>query len=135
VPDIEGLTNFMTIGTRLYTWWKGELIGTDQFGNRYFREKGNRARVPGGGMPSRDRRWVLYKGAAEASRVPPEWHGWLHHTTDAPPPPDQRPAHPWQKEHLPNLSGTSLAYRPPGSLLRGGHRAKATGDYEPWTPE
>jgi NADH:ubiquinone oxidoreductase subunit len=125
----------MTLGTRLFTWWKGELVGTDQFGNRYFREKGNRVHVRGGGMPSRDRRWVLYNGTAEASRVPPEWHGWLHHTTKAAPRAGERPAHSWQKEHLPNLSGTALAYRPPGSVLRGGHRAKATGDYEPWTPE
>ncbi|MGH6798662.1 MAG: NADH:ubiquinone oxidoreductase subunit NDUFA12, partial [Roseiarcus sp.] len=41
----------------------------------------------------------------------------------------------WQKPHLPNLTGTPLAYRPPGSVLEGGHRAPATGDYEPWTPE
>ena len=27
------------------------------------------------------------------------------------------------------------AYYPPGSILRGGRRSRATGDYEPWTPE
>ena len=32
------------------------------------------------------------------------------------------------------LTGTALAYRPPGHTLKGGHRAPATGDYEPWTP-
>jgi NADH:ubiquinone oxidoreductase subunit len=126
----------MSVGTRLYTWWKGELVGSDQFGNRYYREKGRAALVKGGGMPSRERRWVLYDGAAEASRVPPQWHGWLHHTVDAPPPSGEAVLqHPWQKEHLPNLSGTALAYRPPGSLLRGGHRARSTSDYEPWRPE
>ena len=40
----------------------------------------------------------------------------------------------WQKEHLPNQTGTKAAYRPQGSVLAGGRRAKATGDYEPWTP-
>ena len=125
----------MSLGTRLYTWWKGELVGTDQFGNRYFREKGGKPLVKGGGMPSRERRWVIYNGMAEASRVPPQWHGWLHHTADAPPRPGEGSHYPWQKEHLPNLSGTPLAYRPPGSVLRGGHRAKTTGDYEPWRPE
>ena len=64
----------MSVGTRLYTWLKGELVGTDQFGNRYYREKTRRALVKGGGMPSRERRWVLYNGIAEASRVPPQWH-------------------------------------------------------------
>jgi NADH:ubiquinone oxidoreductase subunit len=124
----------MSIGTRLFTWWKGELVGTDQLGNRYYREKGARRPVPGGGMLSRERRWVIYNGEVEASRVPPQWHAWLHHTVEAPPQPGEWPHYPWQKDHQPNLSGTPLAYRPPGSLLRGGHRAPATGDYEPWTP-
>jgi NADH:ubiquinone oxidoreductase subunit len=124
----------MTIGTRLLTWWKGELVGTDQFGNRYYKERRGRPRVRGGGIGSRERRWVLYNGEAEASRVPPEWHAWLHHTVDVPPTLGQWPRYPWQKEHVPNLTGTPLAYRPPGSLLRGGHRAPASGDYEPWTP-
>ena len=124
----------MSVGTRLYTWLKGELVGTDQFGNRYYREKGRPALVKGGGMPSRERRWVLYQGAAEASRVPPQWHAWLHHTIDAPPA-GTAAAQAWQKEHQPNLTGTGDAYRPPGSLLRGGHRAPTTGDYEPWRPD
>jgi NADH:ubiquinone oxidoreductase subunit len=124
----------MTIGTRLFTWWRGELVGTDQLGNRYYKEKGGRKLVRGGGMPSRERRWVLYDGEAEASRVPPQWHAWLHHTVDAPPHAGQWPHYAWQREHQPNLSGTPLAYRPPGSVLRGGHRAAASGDYKPWTP-
>ena len=88
----------------------------------------------GGGMESRERRWVLYTGMAEPSKVPAEWHGWLHHIFEAVPVIDPAARKPWQKEHLPNLTGTALAYRPPGSVLRGGHRDKATGDYEPWTP-
>ena len=122
-------------GTRLYTWLKGEPVGTDQFGNRYYRERGPRQLKRGGGIESRERRWVLYNGEVEASRVPPEWHGWLHHTVDEPPRPGEAKKYPWEKEHLPNLTGTDLAYRPPGSVLRGGHRAPATGDYEPWTPD
>jgi NADH:ubiquinone oxidoreductase subunit len=122
----------MTVGTRLFTWWRGALVGTDQFGNRYYREKRAAPLVKGGGMESRERRWVLYKGEAEPSRVPPEWHGWLHHITLEPPQPETR--HAWQKPHLPNLTGTPAAWRPPGSLLLGGHRSAAAGDYEPWTP-
>ena len=125
----------MTIGTRLFTWWKGELVGTDQFGNRYFHEKSGRQLRPGGGRDSRERRWVLYKGEAEASKVPPEWHGWLHHTVNEIPVDAGRLKYPWQKPHLPNLTGTPLAYRPSGSVLKGGRRAPTTGDYEPWRPE
>jgi NADH:ubiquinone oxidoreductase subunit len=125
----------MSIGTKLFTWLRGELVGTDQFGNRYFRDKRRKPLKRGGGRESRERRWVLYNGEAEASRVPSEWHGWLHHTVDQVPVPGVRKAHPWQKEHVPNLTGTPLAYRPPGSVLSGGHRAAAAGDYEPWQPE
>ena len=60
--------------------------------------------------------------------------GWLHHTTDTIPPEGGPQRQPWQKEHQPNLTGTVQAYRPPGHTLKGGKRAPATGDYEPWTP-
>ena len=118
----------MTIGTRLYSLLRGELVGTDRFGNRYYRLRGPSRRA------LRKRRWVLYAGEPEASRIPPEWHAWLHHTVDAPLPEDEAAARPFHKEHIPNLTGTAQAYRPPGHVLRGGRRAKATGDYEPWQP-
>jgi NADH:ubiquinone oxidoreductase subunit len=124
----------MSIGTRLFTWLRGAPVGTDQFGNRYFREKGAKPLQRGGGITSRERRWVLYNGVAEASAVPPEWHAWLHHTIDDVPQAGRK-QYPWQKEHLPNQTGTPGAYRPAGSVLRGGHRAAAAGDYEAWKPE
>jgi len=57
-----------------------------------------------------------------------------HHTVDEVPRAD-RARYPWEKEHQPNMTGTPLAYYPPGSVLRGGNRPPATGDYQPWTPE
>src|SRR3546814_3251531 len=72
---------------------------------------------------------LAYNGLAEASKVPPEWHGWLHHLTDTPPE-ATAPRYAWQKEHMPNLTGTRYAYRPPGHVLQGGKRERATGDYE-----
>jgi len=125
----------MSFGTWLFTLWNGRLVGTDQFGNRYYRERSPRRLRPGGGVLSRERRWVIYKGAAEASAVPPEWNGWLHHTFDELPVDGGKSRYAWQKPHVPNLTGTQLAYRPKGSVLRGGHRARTTGDYEPWQPE
>ena len=122
-----------TLGTRLLTWLRGEPVGTDAYGNRYYRLKGDKPRRLGGGRFSRERRWVIYNGEPEGSKVPPEWHAWLHHMVDEVPQPRQR--HPWEKPHEPNLTGTPLAYHPPGSVLRGGHRPPATGDYEPWVPE
>lgn len=116
----------MTIGTRLFTLFRGRQIGADPNGNRYYEDK--RATAPG----RRPRRWVIYAGTPEATEVPAEWHAWLHHTTDAPIPLSARK--PWQQPHQPNLTGTPESYRPPGHDYRGGHRAHATGDYEAWTP-
>jgi NADH:ubiquinone oxidoreductase subunit len=85
-------------------------------------------------MGRRRRRWVIYNGVDDASRIPPEWHAWLHYTVDGTPSADGPPAKPWQREHLCNLTGTDAAYRPPGHTLEGGRRSSATGDYEPWSP-
>ena len=70
--------NGQTFGTQLWTWRFGELVGEDEQGNRYFRTKGRKI-DPTLGF---ERRWVIYNGYAEASRVPPSWHGWMHHTVD-----------------------------------------------------
>jgi NADH:ubiquinone oxidoreductase subunit len=117
----------MTFGTWLFTKMRGELVGTDPDGNRYFQEK----RIVGG---RRRKRWVMYDGEAEASRVPPDWHGWLHYTTDTPPPEGGSPRRPWQKEHLPNLSGTEFAYHPPGSAVIDSRDSKPKPAYEAWRP-
>ena len=115
----------MNLGTWLFTMLNGRRIGADAYGNAYYEERRPRAGY-------RIRRWVTYPGPPEASRVPPEWHAWLHYTTDEPL--VERPRQPWEKPHLPNLTGTPGAYRPSGSTLARGHRPKATGDYKPWTP-
>lgn len=122
----------ITIGTRLYTWLRGELVGQDSAGNRYYREKGGGKVHPD--SIRKERRWVIYNGDVEASRVPAEWHGWLHHTVKDPPGENQ-PRHAWQKPHQANLTGTPEAYRPPGHLFKGGKRAATGGDYEAWKPE
>ena len=114
-----------TIGTLLFTWWKGEPVGEDRFGNRYYREKGRPTRAW-------RRRWVIYEGEVEASKVPPEWHAWLHRMTDAPPTEKPLAEQPWQKPHLPNLTGTRNAYRPPGDMAKGGNGMPPP--YEPWRP-
>jgi NADH:ubiquinone oxidoreductase subunit len=117
--------SFMTIGTWLFTKLHGALVGTDAEGNRYFQNK----RVIAG---RRRKRWVIYNGVAEASRVPPDWHGWLHYTTDATPPAGGVPRKAWQKDHEPNHTGTDHAYRPPGHTLSSGDKPKP--HYEAWRP-
>lgn len=116
-----------------YTIWTtlsgGKRVGADQAGNRYYRAKARKGY-------KRERRWVVYRGAPEATKVPPEWHGWLHHQTDVVPHESGATfRQPWQKPHKPNQTGSAGAYLPPGHALRGGKRPSATGDYDAWTPE
>lgn len=126
--------------SKLFTWWngatlgalfdisrRGVFVGEDEQGNRYYEE-----RRPS--LEGRKRRWVTYKGLAEASRVPPDWHAWMHYIVDEPPTLQPLKRQKWEKPHQPNLTGTVAAYRPQGSLARGGVRAPATADYEAWTP-
>ena len=112
--------NGETLGTRWYTRRKGVFVGEDDEGNRYYRTKAG------------DRRWVIYNGLAEPSRIPPGWHGWMHHRSDEPPGPYQPRA--WEKPHQANLTGTAAAYHPPGSILRPEPVTPGDAGYEPWTP-
>ena len=118
----------MSIRTWIYTMLNGELVGTDEFGNRYYRGKGKK-------LQGRERRWVIYQGEVEASKVPSEWHAWLHHTVTEPLTEEAAKSRSWQQAHVPNLTGTAHAYRPTGHEFKSGQRAAATGDYEAWSPK
>jgi len=60
-----------TLGTALFSALNGSKVGEDPLGNRYFEGKG--------------RRWVMYAGANDVSRVPPEWYAWLTRQIDGVP--------------------------------------------------
>ena len=113
--------NGQTLGTRLHTWRRGQQVGADAEGNAYYQSADG------------SRRWVIYNGEAEASRVPPEWHGWLHHTWQEPPTVQPLAHRAWEKPHVPNLTGTELAYHPSGSILL--PKPVVPRDYEAWRPE
>ena len=122
--------NGATVGARFHIGRRGVFVGQDELGNKYYEAKDTSDSYDG-----RKRRWVIFNGYAEASKVSPDLHGWLHHTFVDPPTVAPFVVKPWEKEHRPNLSGTIHAYRPKGSLARGGERQRATGDYEAWKPE
>lgn len=100
-------------------------VGEDSFGNVYYESKKPDRRY------GRTKRLVAIGGDGDATRVPPEWHGWLHHTS---PEPVQRPNYPWLQPHQPSATGTPQAWRPRGHDYVGGQRRGTTGDYEAWTP-
>ncbi len=113
--------NGQTLNTQLWTWRNGVKVGEDSQGNVFYENK------------DKTRRWVIYNGEAEASRIDPDWHGWLHHTWNAAPTEAPLTHKPWQKPHQENLTGTALAYAPKGSIRRADPAPRS--DYEAWSPE
>ena len=111
LKDHEGC--HMDFVTKLFLRFNAQLVGSDAFGNRYYEERKAR---PGKAA----RRYVRYNGMVEASKVPADWHGWLHHTEQSPPPADGYAKHSWQQDHMPNTTGTTHAHRPSGHVLSGG---------------
>lgn len=113
--------NGSTIGTSLFTARKGVKVGEDEAGNTFYETRDGK------------RRWVIYNGEAEASRVSPDWHGWLHHTWDEPPSKAPIRHKAWEKPHQENLTGTLAAYAPPGSIRRATPEERR--DYDAWIPD
>lgn len=113
--------NSQTLGTQIFTWRKGVRVGEDAEGNIFYQTRDGK------------KRWVIYNGLSEASRVAPDWHGWLHFTWDQPPTTAPVSHKVWEKPHLENLTGTARAYAPAGSIRR--VQPAPRSDYEPWTPE
>ncbi len=113
--------NFSTLNTAFFTWRHGIKVGEDTQGNIFYRSKDGA------------KRWVIYNGESEASRVSPDWHGWLHHTWDEPPTDRPFTHKQWEKPHQENLTGSVMAYAPQGSIRRA--KPAPRKDYEAWTPE
>ncbi|MFN4100251.1 MAG: NADH:ubiquinone oxidoreductase subunit NDUFA12 [Pararhodobacter sp.] len=113
--------NGQTLGTQLHTWRRGVKVGEDAQGNLFYTTQDGK------------RRWVIYNGEVDASRIDPDWHGWLHHTWDTTP--SERPMvrKTWEQPHQANLTGTAGAYVPAGSLRRVNPVERR--DYEAWQPE
>ena len=105
-----------TLGTFIYTLFTGKFIGSDQFGNKYYSN-------------SKGKRWVIYKDQVESSKIPPEWHSWIHFLSKKSPT-DSIAKFSWQKEHEENLTGTEKAYKPEGSLTF--DKKKNMKKYETW---
>ena len=105
-----------TVGTFIYTLFLGKFSGKDQFGNKYY-------------SGSNKKRWVIYKNNIESTKIPPEWHSWIHLQRKNKPSEDEKKFN-WQKEHQENLTGTSKAYKPEGSLSS--NTKKNMKKYETW---
>ena len=90
--------NRQTFGTFLKTLFFGKLVGKDELGNKYYRDK-------------QDTRWVIYSNNIEASKITSTWFLWMHHTVDKIPERGEK-KYLWQKNHKENKTGSKDSYKP-----------------------
>lgn len=114
----------MNLETRIYTWFFGKFVGSDEFGNKYYCNSKITDSLSA-------KRWVIFNGEVESSKVPPHWHAWLHKTVSKPPI-NYKHKYIWQKNHAPNMTGTLNAYHPNSDSLF--KNDKKNSDYEKWNP-
>ena len=88
-----------TLGTRIKTILTGKFVGKDSFGNKYYENKNGK-------------RWVIYYGEIDASKIPVEWYSWMHFTQNKIEKKHDFQKYNWQKPHQHNLTGTNESYYP-----------------------
>ena len=91
--------NQETLGTKLKTFIFGKLVGLDSSGNRYYESK-------------KGKRWIIYSGEIDASKIPNEWYSWIHFTNNKIENKHDLEKYDWQKPHQSNQTGTKNAYYP-----------------------
>ncbi|MCY7338656.1 MAG: NADH:ubiquinone oxidoreductase subunit NDUFA12 [Sphingomonas bacterium] len=111
-------------GTTIFSRRNGEEVGRDDSGNIYFKHRKDAAR-----------RWVMYTGNNDSSRIPPGWNAWLRGTIDGLPDAALPQRRAFELPPQANVTGSPDAYRPSGSLGGARVRPAATGDYQAWKPD
>ena len=111
----------------LYTIFRGNFVGKDQDGNKYYKSNISHG-------IKKEKRWVLYKGENDPTNIDPNWHAWLHHITENIPNAKKKKGHFWQKKISPNYTGTEKAYFPTGHILNKEKKIKKIKRYESWSP-
>ena len=71
----------------------------------------------------------------EASKVPPGWHGWLHHNNNNIPNNQTNQEYHWQRQHLPNLSGTVHLKLPTKYIYKSKNDTNNETQYNAWAPK
>ena len=99
IKEIFTCWNHQTFGTRITIFLFGKFAGKDDLGNKYYETK-------------KGKRFVIYNGEVDASKIPNEWYSWMHFTPNKIENSHELEKFIWQKPHKPNLTGTDEAYYP-----------------------
>ena len=89
--------NKATLGTFLKTLFFGKYVGSDEHGNKYYKNK-------------KDDRWVVYSKNIESTKITSDWYLWMHHTIDNIPEKKEK-KYSWQKKHQENQTGTDKSFQ------------------------
>lgn len=116
------ILKFLTSIKLLFT---AKFIGEDEYKNRYFESKHK-------DYLGRTKRFCIFHGIVEASKIPADWHAWMHHTTNSP---IQYKKLFWMKSHMPDTTGTLHAFIPNTHThynVYGKSHLNKIQDYTPW---
>ena len=91
--------NQQTLGTRIQTLLFGKFVGKDSFGNKYYENRSGK-------------RWVVYSGEIEATKISSDWYSWIHHINNKIEKSKDIKKYEWQKPSQPNKTGTNESYHP-----------------------
>ncbi|KJE97560.1 hypothetical protein CAOG_07397 [Capsaspora owczarzaki ATCC 30864] len=88
----------------------GTLVGEDQFGNKYYERPDHVFGLNRWVDYAKEKHYYCYDG----SKIPPEWHRWIHNMCQEPPQSDPKMLYRpfFQEAYQPNPTGTAKAYMP-----------------------
>lgn len=102
-----------------------KLVGADEFHNRYYEMKQT-------DYLGRKKRICIYFGTVEASKIPSNWHNWMHYSSSSK---INCKKLFWMKSHTPNVTGTEYAFCPnyhTQSNIHGKSFIDQNKSYQPW---
>lgn len=103
------------LGLLLYTKLFGQYIDTDAFGNSYYQTI----------KTQKIKRWVIYNGICDPSKIPADWRAWLSFMQNLPPKKNQN-------NWTPNTTGTNFAQNQITSIEN--TPQTALNYYDSWSP-
>ena len=113
-----------SVGTILYSFLFGKMIGKDKIGNKFFIHR----KIKG-------KKWVLYKKNIDPTALEVKWQIWLTNTDMNSVNISEEKNYAWQKTKKANLTGTINSYHPSTSIENGIDNIKKNIKNSIWKPD
>ena len=113
------------LGTLIYSFFYGKKVGEDKNGNKFYIHKFNFKR-----------KWVIYNKVVDPTSLKVAWQLWLtNNKKEVPSDINDNKIYMWQKEKVPNYSGTKNSYHPKKYKNLSQKNKKSKSLKEIWSPE